>query len=51
MFDKLPVSIISGNCDQDAIDKAFKYPIIDMLSKPFTESDVTRIVERTVLQK
>ena len=48
LFDKYPVSIISGNCEQDTIDKAFKYPIIDMLSKPFTESDVTRIVERTV---
>ena len=48
LFAKYPVSIISGNCDQEAIDKAFKYPIIDMLSKPFTESDVTRIVERTI---
>ena len=50
LFDVYPVSIISGNCDQESIDKAFNYPIIDMLSKPFTESDVTRIVERTILR-
>ena len=51
LFTVYPVSIISGNCDQSAIDRAFQYPIIDMLSKPFTEADVTRIVERTILHE
>ena len=48
LFIKYPVSIITGNDDKDSIKKAFTYPIIDMLSKPFNEKDVKRIVERTV---
>ena len=50
-FDKYPVSIITGADDRESIDKAFKYPIVDMLVKPFTEDDVRRIVERTVSSK
>lgn len=50
-FDKFPISIITGADDRESIDKAFKYPIIDMLVKPFTEEDVKRIVERTVSSK
>ena len=48
LFGKYPVSIITGADDKESIDKAFKYPIIDMLQKPFTEKDVKRIVERTI---
>ena len=50
-FDRYPVSIITGADDRESIDKAFTYPIIDMLVKPFTEDDVRRIVERTVSSK
>ncbi len=48
LFAKYPVSIITGAEDRDLIDKAFQYPIVDMLQKPFTEKDVKRIVERTL---
>ena len=48
LFNKYPVSIITGADDKDTITKAFEYKIIDMLQKPFNEKDVKRIVERTI---
>lgn len=48
LFDKYPISIITGADDKASIDKAFTYQIVDMLIKPFTEKDVRRILERTV---
>jgi len=48
LFEQIPVSIITGDDTKDSVDKSFQYPIIDMLNKPFTESDVRRIVERTI---
>ena len=49
LFNKYPVSIITGADDKSSIDKAFTYPIIDMLQKPFNERDVKRVVEKTVM--
>ena len=49
LFSKYPVSIITGADDRDSIDRAFTYPIIDMLPKPFNERDVKRVVEKTVM--
>jgi putative two-component system response regulator len=49
LFNKYPVSIITGADDRESIDRAFKYPIIDMLPKPFNERDVKRVVEKTVM--
>lgn len=49
LFTKYPVSIITGADDRDSIDRAFQYPIIDMLQKPFNERDVKRVVEKTVM--
>ncbi len=51
LFSKIPVSIISGDSTKDTIDKAFKYTIVDMLSKPFNENDVKRILEKTIMYK
>ncbi len=48
LFVKIPVSIITGNDDKDSIDKAFAYPIVDFLTKPFNERDVKRIIDRTI---
>ena len=48
LFKKIPVSIITGEDSKDVIDRAFKYPIVDMLTKPFNERDVKRIVEKTI---
>lgn len=49
LFIKYPVSIITGADDKSSIDKAFTYPIIDMLQKPFNERDVKRVVEKTIM--
>lgn len=49
LFDKIPVSLITGDDTKDSIDKSFQYPIIDMLNKPFNENDLRRIVERTIV--
>lgn len=49
LFNKFPVSIITGADDKESINEAFKYPIIDMLQKPFNERDVKRVVEKTIM--
>ena len=49
LFNKYPVSIITGADDKESINEAFKYPIIDMLQKPFNERDVKRVVEKTIM--
>lgn len=49
LFSKYPISIITGADDRDSINRAFTYPIIDMLQKPFNERDVKRVVEKTVM--
>ena len=48
LFVKIPVSIITGNDDKENVGKAFTYPIIDVLAKPFNERDVKRVVEKTI---
>jgi len=48
LFNKIPVSLITGDDTKDSVDRAFQYPIIDMLNKPFSENDVIRIVDRTI---
>lgn len=48
LFKNIPVSIISGDCAKETIDRAYQYQIIDMLEKPFNETDVKRVVERTL---
>lgn len=49
LFIKVPVSIITGEDSKDNVQRAFAYPIIDVLSKPFNENDVKRVVERTIM--
>ncbi len=48
LFATIPVSLITGDDSKDSIDKAFQYPIVDMLSKPFGENAARIIVEKTV---
>lgn len=48
LFKKFAVSIITGEDTKEAISKAFTYPIVDVLTKPFNERDVKRIVDKTV---
>lgn len=45
-FVRTPVAIISGAEDEETLDKAKSYPIIDILAKPFNERDVQRVVEK-----
>lgn len=48
LFTKIPISIISGANDKESIDRAFKYPIVDMLNKPFNMENVKLVVEKTI---
>ena len=47
----MPVTIVSGDSSKEAIDKAFTYNIVDMLSKPFNEAKIKEVVERTIESK
>lgn len=51
LFNKIPVSIISGDSSKATIDKAFTFPIIDMLSKPFNEQSVKMVIDKTLIYK
>lgn len=51
LFQKIPVSIITGDSTKETIDKAYQYPIVDMLGKPFNDQDVKRVVEKTLMYK
>lgn len=44
MLEKLPVIVITGDDTQDTIKKAFTYPILDVLNKPFNEDNINRIM-------
>ena len=48
LFTKFAVSIITGEDTKDAITRAFSYPIVDVVNKPFNERDIKRIVEKTI---
>lgn len=42
--EKIPVVIITGDDTEETIQKAFTYPIVDVLNKPFTESNIERVL-------
>ncbi len=48
LFEKTPVSIITGVGDDAIIDQARVFPIKDVLRKPFNERDVKQVVEKTI---
>lgn len=48
LFEDIKVSIITGDEDKLTIDKAFTYPIVDMLNKPFSIDELIRVVEKTI---
>ena len=48
LFNRVPVSIITGDDDMEIINKAFGYNIIDVLKKPFTVDSVTKIIDKTI---
>lgn len=51
LLQEMPVSIISGDSTKETIDKAFTYPIVDMIKKPFNDTDIKRVVEKTIYFK
>jgi CheY-like chemotaxis protein len=48
LFKTIPVSLLTGDDTKESIDKAFNYPIVDMVSKPFNESSVRAIVDKMI---
>ena len=44
LFTKIPVAIITGDDTKETVNKAFAYPIVDVLTKPFNERDIKRVV-------
>lgn len=48
LFDKIPVSIITGLGNDDIVNHAFDYPIIDVLRKPFNERNVKDILNKMI---
>ena len=45
LIEKIPVIIITGDDTANTIEKAFSYPILDVLNKPFTPENMLRILE------
>ena len=44
LFEKIPVSIITGDDSKETTEKAFEYKIVDVLNKPFNENNIKRVV-------
>ncbi len=44
LIEKIPVVIITGDDTEDTIKKAFTYPILDVLNKPFKEDNIKRVL-------
>ncbi len=47
LFNTIPVSIITGEDSNETIEEVAKYPIVEVLTKPFNERDIKRVVEKT----
>ena len=47
-FAKVPVVIITGDDSKDTVMKAFDYPIVDVLNKPFTEGSVKNVIDKMI---
>lgn len=51
LFTAVPVSLITGIDDQYTLDRAFSYPIVDVLKKPFSEMSIRNFALKTISQK
>ncbi len=51
LFKKIPVCILTGDDTKDSLDKLFKYPIVDVLNKPFSENDIKTTISKLNLRK
>ncbi len=43
LINRYPVVIITGDDSEETIKKAFSYPIIDVLNKPFNDANIERV--------
>ena len=50
LFNKIPVCILTGDDTKDSLDKVFKYPIVDVLNKPFSENDIKTSISKLTLR-
>ena len=48
LFSRIPVAIITGEGTQNNIQRAYQYPIVDMLQKPFNEVNAKNIVNKLI---
>lgn len=48
LFSQIPVAIVTGDDSKETVNKAFTYPIVDVLNKPFNERDIKRIVTNII---
>lgn len=46
LFQKIPVAIITGVDTKDEISRTLMYPIVDILSKPFNETNVKSVIDK-----
>lgn len=44
LIDKIPVVIITGDDTEETIKRAFSYPILDVLNKPFNDKSIEKIL-------
>ena len=44
LFKTISVVVITGDDTEETINKAFTYPIIDVLNKPFTNENINRVI-------
>lgn len=44
LFKTISVLVITGDDTEETINKAFTYPIIDVLNKPFTNENINRVI-------
>jgi response regulator RpfG family c-di-GMP phosphodiesterase len=48
LFKKIPVCVITGNSIEEIDEYVMKYPVIDILKKPFNEKDIKARVEKFI---
>lgn len=48
LFDKIPVSIITGDSSKETISRVMTYNIVDVLIKPFSGFDIEKVVSKMV---
>lgn len=49
LFARIPVAIITGEGTDENVKRAYTYPIVDMLQKPFNEVNVKNIVDKLIM--